>query len=253
MIEVLLIILLLSIGSFGNNVISYLSGSAEFDLFRSNCMCGEKKLRLNEIIPVISYLYLGGKCSRCQKKISIRYPIVEILTLGIGLLFYAQYGQSLYFLFNFLFSFFLLLIAFIDFKSLVIPNILVLCLLGTATFNMVFGATDVYSFIYSCIVVSFFILVEYIGSKKLNKNVIGFGDIKLLGALFLFFQLPVALFGLWLSSLIALIGFLTLKALGKTFEEGRIPFGFFLGLTFVALAIFNDSILQVIRELTAYL
>ena len=78
--------------------------------------CGHKITAL-ENIPVISYLFLRGKCSSCQAKISPRYPLIEALTgLLIGLVSW-KFGYSSLTLFAWLFTFALIALTFIDFDT----------------------------------------------------------------------------------------------------------------------------------------
>ena len=74
------------IGSF-LNVVILRYGKDSLD-GRSHCMGCDKQLKWWELIPIVSYVFLRGKCSGCGKKISIQYPLVELLT---GLLFLGAY------------------------------------------------------------------------------------------------------------------------------------------------------------------
>ena len=80
MIEFLLIILGLSIGSFLNVCIYRLPHNESISKPRSRCPKCKYQLKSWENIPVVSYVYLRGKCSNCSTSISLRYPLIEILT-----------------------------------------------------------------------------------------------------------------------------------------------------------------------------
>ena len=89
---------------------------------RSACPhCGHKITAL-ENIPVISYLFLKGKCSSCQAKISPRYPLIEALTgLLVGLVSW-KFGYSSLTLFAWLFTFALIALTLIDFDTQLLPD-----------------------------------------------------------------------------------------------------------------------------------
>jgi prepilin signal peptidase PulO-like enzyme (type II secretory pathway) len=95
-----------------------------------------------------------------------------------------------------------------------------------------------------------FSAIKLIGIKKTGKDLIGYGDIKLLAVLSIFFQLPVTLIGLWLSSLVALISIGILRITNFHFEGNKVPFGFFIGLTFISIRIFDNTILALFQKLS---
>jgi prepilin signal peptidase PulO-like enzyme (type II secretory pathway) len=76
------------VGSFVNVVVLRSEKKESIVKTKSHCFkCGHK-LNFWELIPVVSYLFLKGKCSQCKEKISIMYPLVEFF---IGLLFVCSY------------------------------------------------------------------------------------------------------------------------------------------------------------------
>ncbi|MBI3888493.1 prepilin peptidase [Candidatus Nomurabacteria bacterium] len=131
----------LIIGSFLNVVILRLNTQKTFG-GRSACMSCRNTLSWYELFPVFSFLWLGGKCRNCKTKISIQYPLVELVT---GLIFAAIFlkFQDIFFLNTFSFSFtyayyavvfsLLLVIAVYDIRHKIIPDSLSLTL-GILTF-----------------------------------------------------------------------------------------------------------------------
>ena len=83
--------------------------------------CGTH-IKFYDNIPVLSYILLGGKCRECSAKISIRYPIVEILHMTIYLILYKSLGFSPLFFIALPFSSILFAISVIDFDTFTIPN-----------------------------------------------------------------------------------------------------------------------------------
>jgi len=122
----------LIIGSFLNVVILRLNTQRSFG-GRSGCMSCQNKLSWYELIPVFSFLGLGGRCRNCKTKISFQYPIVEFITGLIFALLFLKF-QDVFFSDTLLFSFnyayytvifsLLVVIAVYDLKHKIIPDIL---------------------------------------------------------------------------------------------------------------------------------
>lgn len=79
-----------------------------------NCGC---KLKVRDLIPVISYLILKGKCRKCHSKISVQYPIVELVNALLYLCVYFTYGLSFYLIKYCILISFMLVISIIDIKT----------------------------------------------------------------------------------------------------------------------------------------
>ncbi|WP_195986839.1 A24 family peptidase [Clostridium sp. D53t1_180928_C8] len=121
--EIVLIILLgLIIGSFLNVCIYRIAREESISFPPSHCTTCGYNLRPKDLVPVLSYIFLKGKCRNCKEKISIKYPIVEILNSCIYVLIYLRFGFTLD-LFKFcIFTSLLLVIAFIDLETKYVYN-----------------------------------------------------------------------------------------------------------------------------------
>jgi len=136
LIAILFFVLGLIIGSF-LNVVIYRYNTARTLGGRSACMSCQKVLCWYELIPLISFVALGGRCKTCKTKISKQYPLVELVT---GLIFAGLFlkFQNLFFDFTLLFSasflFYavafsiLIVISVYDLKHKIIPDTLALAL-----------------------------------------------------------------------------------------------------------------------------
>ena len=113
---------------------------------RSACPTCNHTITAIENIPVISYLFLGGKCKSCKTRISIRYPLVEILTGALlGLVAY-QFGYTYTTLFAWIFILALITLSLIDFDTQLLPDDITLPLLWLGLlFNLNNGFTDLKS------------------------------------------------------------------------------------------------------------
>lgn len=240
--EIIIIILLsLSLGSFGNNVISYFIGESKFDVTFSRCNKCNKKLTLLELIPTISYLFLKGKCSLCDSKISARYILVEIGILILGILCFLKYSLTFECLLYSIIIYVLFLIAVIDFYSLKIPNLLIVIL-----FLLLLTKLDDVSIFDVSIAITLligFITTNAIYRKRKGHTVIGYGDIKLIFVLSLIFSFPLSFIGLWLSSLLGIIASKFLRTTTNRYRDKTIfPFGSILFIGYTILALFQNEI-----------
>lgn len=121
--EIILIVLLgLIIGSFLNVCIYRIVREEPISFPQSHCTSCGYSLKPKDLVPVFSYIYLEGRCRCCKEKISIKYPLVEILNSCLYVLIYLRFGFTLD-LFKFcMFASLLIVIAFIDFETKFIYN-----------------------------------------------------------------------------------------------------------------------------------
>ena len=240
--DVFAFVLGLMLGSFYNVCIHrYLTGKSII-LPASHCPECEHKLSWWENIPLISFMILRGKCRSCGQKISLRYPIVELisglLTLGLAL----KFGPGVNF-FVYLFFFGLLIVAsFIDLDSFILPDIITLpggVLALAASFILPISWQDALS---GAILGSGFFWVLQKGYKLLKGiDGLGTGDVKLmfmLGALLGWQGLPLMVFIASLTGLMASLYYIKTNK-GKGVQT-PIPFGPFLGLGTVVYILAGD-------------
>lgn len=151
----------------------------------SACPKCHQPIRWYQNIPVISWLVLRGKCSNCQNPISIRYPLVEILTAVCALLVVAVFGPTLQMLFGLILTYVLIALTFIDFDTQLLPDryTLPLAALGLgvnsyALYTLPGAAIWGYIIGFLCLWV-----VYYAFKIVTGKEGMGYGDFKLLAAL----------------------------------------------------------------------
>ena len=163
------------VGSFLNVVVLRFNTGQTIVSGRSKCFNCAKKLKWRELLPIISFVFLRGKCSACQTKISWQYPIVETLT---GLMFLQIFNFSAYDYFNtaylgIVFSV-LIIIAVYDYRHQIIPDLFVWIFNGFAFLGL-FPIFDTKIFFAGIILFSFFALLW--GASR--GRWMGFGDAKL--------------------------------------------------------------------------
>lgn len=215
-------------------------GAAKYNLIvpRSACPhCGHHISAL-ENIPVISYLFLRGRCKSCKAHISARYPIIETISTVLAMTVAWKFGVSYAFLFAALLSWALLSLTMIDFDHQYLPDQITLPFLWL---GLILNVNGMYTNLSSAVIgvaAGYLSLwtVYHLFKLITGKEGMGFGDFKLL-----------ALFGAWLGwqmlPAIILISTLIGSVVGillivlKQHEKGKpIPFGPYLaGAGWVAL------------------
>lgn len=197
---------------------------------RSACPhCGHKITSL-ENIPVISYLFLRGRCRGCGSKISLRYPLVEALSAILVLVVGIEYGVTYHALFAAILTWVLLSLTFIDFDTQYLPDQITLPFLWLGILiNSFHTFTDLNSSVLGAIVGYMSLWTIYQLFKLLTKKEgMGFGDFKLLAMLgaWLGWQMLPAI--ILISSVIGAVAGI-LMIITRYVEKGKpIPFGPYL-------------------------
>ena len=198
----------------------------------STCPKCQHKIRIWENIPVISYLFLKGKCSQCHTAISIQYPLIELLTAILSLVVAMTFGVSWQTLFALILTWSLIAMSVIDLHKMILPDDITLPVLWIglliSVFNIfidpatsIIGAAAGYLILWS--VFQLFKLVT-------GKEGMGYGDFKLLalfGAWFGWKLLPLII--ILSSATGAIIGILMI-ILSKKERSTPIPFGPYLAI-----------------------
>lgn len=227
------------IGSFLNVLIYRIPANISFAKGRSFCPACEHELKAVDLVPVVSFLFLKGKCRYCGNKISFRYPLIELLGGALALCSAFRFGFTWQTAVVFAFSCILLVIAFIDIDTMEIPNGLVLALLVLALVSLLwFRDVPWLSALIGLAEISLPMLLM----NLIIKDSFGGGDIKLCAAcgLMLGWQQMLA------AALIALItggiygGYLLIAK--KKDRKDHFAFGPFLSVGII-IALFAGNIL----------
>lgn len=233
MIEIIYIgILGLCVGSFLNVVIVRVPKEMSLWMPGSHCHHCKHPLRWRDNIPLLSYFVLKGQCHDCQRPISLRYPIVEIITCLLSMSVSLRLGFSLETLFGLLFTWALITLTFIDLEHLLLPNSITLPMLFLGLFlNLFHIFTSSNSAIWGAILGYFILwLVYWMYKIVTRKEGMGCGDFKLLAMLGAWFGWQMLPFLLLFSSITATLFGATLMFLKKFDKNTPIPFGPFLAL-----------------------
>ena len=241
-INILYFILGLIIGSFVNVLIYRIPKNLSIIIPRSFCPLCKNKIPFYRNIPILSFLIQLGKCSKCNQRISISYPVIEF-TIGLIWLFASIYfntfNEILYFAFV---STLLIGIAIIDYKHFIIPLQLSITIFIFITINLCL-TKEFLSHIDGLIIgtgyISFIFLITWMITKRQG---LGLGDIQL-----------ILILGYWLgdlriflvifsSAFSALIFWIILSLIHGYDNKRALPFGSFLSITAILIYLLKIDI-----------
>jgi len=224
---------------------------------RSRCLQCDVKLTWIELVPIVSFVGLRGKCQSCGGRIPGTYITTEVLSAGMFLASFIIYGLSPMFLWSSSFLLVMVLAAVIDWKHFVIPNSIVIvgwCVGVVLVYGMEeFSLSE--RLLSSIGGIATMVGIYLLGNLIFRRESMGVGDIKLAGLIALFLGFVPFLISLWLAAVIgSLYGLLRprvsfLNRLASNSPSGipadAIPFGSFLALSAGAVCLFSESIWEV--------
>jgi len=237
----------LAVGSFLNVVIYRLPRKTGFFLSRSVCPKCLRQLKWYHNIPLLSYVLLGGKCAFCRGKISVRYPLIELVNALAYTYFFWQFDlTSQFFIYSFLASV-LIVVFFIDLDFMIIPDSITLpgLVLGLAVGFVPDGLGIVQSLIGMVVGGGALWLIAILGDFLFKKESMGGGDIKLAAMLGAFLGWQKILLIFVSSALIGLVVSIVVMVFSSKLRENRvIPFGPFLALAAVLAICYGQQIID---------
>ena len=227
--------------------------TSDFNLVvpRSECPTCGHRISAWENIPVISYLFLRGKCAGCQTPISIQYPLIELVTalLSVLVAWKTGYGAALPALLGF--TWVLVALAMIDAKTMLLPDVLTYPLLWaglllnmdslfTSLPNAVLGAVWGYLSLW---------LVFHLFRLLTGKEGMGYGDFKLLAALGAWGGWQILPFVIFAGSLLGAVFGIAWMITKREKHSVPMPFGPWLAIAgFIAL-IWHAEILRYMTQM----
>lgn len=194
------------IGSFLNVCILRIPLKESIAKRRSHCMHCGYQLKWYDLVPLFSYIFLGGKCRKCKEHISLQYPLVEALNGVLYVLIFLVNGWSIDSVIYCLLGSALIVLSVIDFRTYEIPFGINLFILALGLIHLIFHLGDWVDYGIGLLAVSTFLEIIFWITKG---AAIGGGDVKLMGAagLLLGWKLSIVAFltGCILGSVIHLI------------------------------------------------
>jgi leader peptidase (prepilin peptidase)/N-methyltransferase len=239
----------LLIGSFLNVCIYRLPLDLSVVAPRSFCPECDKQIAWFDNIPLLSYLILRGRCRKCGERISIRYPIVELLTGAFFFCAVWMLGPTLAAMKFCVFSAILITLVFSDLEERILPDEFTL---GGAVAGVIFAAFVPFNYgivrmlllrvdnprlvsmaesLFAAVFCGGTLwLVGFLYEKIRHREGLGFGDVKMVAMIGAFLGLQGALMTLIAGSLLgAVVGLCYIWFTGKDASTYELPFGTFLG------------------------
>jgi leader peptidase (prepilin peptidase)/N-methyltransferase len=243
---VLIFILGLIVGSFSNVCIYRIPKNESIIYPASHCPKCRSKIKPVENIPLLSFILLKGRCRNCKSKISIQYPIVELLTGLTYLIIYLIYGLSIQTLVYIILSSALIIIAFIDLNEQIVPD--VISLPGIVIGFIISFFVPYISFIDSALGVvvggGIILIIGMVGSVIFKKEAMGGGDVKLAAMIGAFLGWKYIIISLFLGFFLgALAGIILIMSKIKS-REDVVPFGPFIVLGSFITLLWGEKIIS---------
>lgn len=232
----------------------------------SHCPACGRGIRWHDNIPVLSYALLRGRCRDCGQRISLLYPVVEILTAIVFLLEYGRYGLTIEFAKGLVFAMLMIVLIFTDLRERriphrisipgialglafsllapvdnrpigwllargnIVPSAVLLSLLGALAGALIGGGL-------------FFVMGEIFYHLR-HKEGLGFGDVMLMLVVGTFLGPPLTLMTILLGSLLGTFIAIPLTMISSNFRSYQWPYGTFLGLGAIYASIGGDALLR---------
>ncbi|MGB9792914.1 MAG: prepilin peptidase [Thermacetogeniaceae bacterium] len=229
------------IGSFLNVVIYRLPREESILWERSRCPACGHILAWCDLVPLLSYAFLRGKCRSCGAKMSWMYPVVELFTGLLFLLLFCRFGLTLVLAKYLFLSAVLVAAAFIDLQHYIIPDSLVIAgLAGGVVLGALARDAGIISALAGAAACGGFLLLVAL----LSGGGMGGGDVKLAFVAGLFLGWPLAPLGLFLGICLGGVLAIILLALHIKGRKDPLPFGPFIALGFLIALLWGDLILR---------
>lgn len=227
------------IGSFLNVCIYRIPKKENIVRVRSHCMNCGYQLKWYDLIPLFSYLFLGGRCRKCKQKISVQYPIIEALNGSLYLLIYAVYGFSMETLLYCLLFSALLALSVIDSRTYEIPFGINLFILALGLIRVIADYANWLDYGIGLLSVSLFLYLIYFLTKGRG---IGGGDIKLMAACGLLLGWKLNILAFLLGCIIGAIVHLIRMKLTKA--DHVLAMGPYLSVGVMIAALWGEQMIQ---------
>jgi len=257
----------LVIGSFLNVVILRLPRGVSVSIPRSHCPQCKQLIAWYDNIPVLSYAILGGRCRKCKRKFSARYPLIEAITGVTSVLLCLKFGLTIEWGIFLAFSSALIVLAFIDLDHRILPDVITLNGIWIGMLTSAYLADP------SPVVTSLFqaagleienphiaaLLASIAGAivgggllwavaeaylRLRGIEGMGFGDVKMMAMVGAFLGAPLALLTIMVGSLLgSVIGLIFIRMADKT-REYELPFGTFLSFAGIVAVLYGEDLVR---------
>ncbi len=253
------------VGSFLNVCIHRMPKSESVVWPRSHCPKCKKRIPGYDNIPFLSFIFLGGRCRFCKEKISLRYPLVELLTAGLTLALYNHFGLNYNFFLSMVMLWGIIIATFVDIAYRIIPDevsvggmiigLIMVSITGFSLTPLRFTFLPMLESLKGILVGGGILYLtgvtfDLVYFKLLKRPAIngetesmGGGDIKLLAMIGAFMGWKIALLTFFLAPFLGIvIGIANLI----TKKDHTIPYGPFLSIAALVSLFWSNKIIQLI-------
>ena len=232
----------LAFGSFLSVILFRLDEKAGIWTGRSECPHCLTRLRWVDLIPILSFLFLRGKCRYCSHKIRVLYPVMELVMAGVFLLYFVVSG--LYFdirvVYELSLIFFLMALIFFDYIYYILPDKIIIIAFGISLlYTLIFQKDLIIGDLAVGLGLASFFGIIYLVSRG---EWMGFGDVKLAFLIGFILGYPVAIMSIIVAVWSGAIWGLALMAAGKANPKTALPFGTFISAVAILFIIFKDHV-----------
>lgn len=234
----------LIIGSFLNVCIFRIIEEESIVFPASHCKICSTKLKIRDLIPIISFLSLKGRCRYCKEKISVQYPLVELFTGILFVVIYLRFGLTLEFFKFITFTSILLVIGIIDYKTqyvyfeVIVTGLIFGIIFLIMTFILQDNLELMNVFLSTAIPSSFLALII------LMTNGMGWGDVELVFIIGVFLELKLNLLSLFISVILAGLYAIYLLLFKKKDRKQSIAFAPYIAVSAFITILFGNQILN---------
>lgn len=227
------------IGSFLNVCIYRIPKKEDIVKISSHCMSCNYNLKWYDLIPLFSYIFLGGRCRKCKTKLSIQYPLIEGLNGILYVLVVAVNGFTIESLLYCLMFSALVTLSVIDFRTYEIPFGINLFILALGLIRVAVDYKNFLNYLIGFISVSGFLYLLYLVTKGRG---IGGGDIKLMAVSGLMLGWKCNILALAFGCIIGSVIHLIRMKISK--EDHVLALGPYLSVGIMIAALWGDMLLQ---------
>jgi leader peptidase (prepilin peptidase) / N-methyltransferase len=235
----------LSVGSFLNVCIHRLPKKSSIVQPPSSCPHCGYMLRWFDNIPVVSYALLRGRCRKCKAPISIRYPLIELVTMAVFIVHYLVFGLDIILVPRLLFACVLIVLFAIDLEHHLLPNVITLpgIIVGLAFSTMLPpGLTD--ALIGTLVGGGILWVIGEAYYRYAGQEGMGGGDVKMLAMIGAFLGWQLVILTLVLSSILGSIIGVIVLAVRRGGMKYALPYGTFLSLAALTASLVGGRIVD---------